>query len=84
MPLSTERRGELAILVLRKKLRRDGFTLKDRGNIRRDLHNEARDLNVPIEELAEFVLFMTEQIYGDTSAELRSIANQDELLKEKK
>ncbi len=52
-PLSKERKGELALIVLKEKLLREGVRLSK--NVLRDFKNESKRLGVEKEELTIFM-----------------------------
>lgn len=62
MALTTERKGEIALLMLIDRLKREGLTLAPSS--RRDLHATAKRIGVPAEELAELVLEILPRLIG--------------------
>lgn len=60
MAISKERQGELALMYLKAKLRREGVTIKP--NMQRQTGNEAKDLGISPEEAAEFAEMLIREI----------------------
>lgn len=50
--MDEKRKGEIALLILKRKFAKDGIRLDE--NFRRNLGNEAKAINVTLEELLEF------------------------------
>lgn len=66
MAISKERQGELALMYLKNKLRREGVTIKP--NIRRQTANEAKELGISSEEAAEFAEMLIREIVEEAFA----------------
>lgn len=77
MAISQERLGQLALIALKGKMRRDGIHLNPK-DIKREITNEAKNLGVPVSEAAEFALFLIKYIYEDTTAELERLVKGDD------
>lgn len=60
MAISKERQGEIALLYLKNKLRRDGVTIKP--NMQRQTGNEAKELGISPEEAAEFAEMLVREL----------------------
>ncbi len=60
MAISKERQGELALMYLKKKLLREGVTIK--SNMRRQTTNEAKEIGISPEEAAEFAEMFVHEI----------------------
>jgi len=50
--MTEERKGQIALLYLKNKLKDEGIRLKP--DMRRNIGNEAKALGIPIEEAVEF------------------------------
>ena len=72
MSLTQERIGEIALLVLKKKMRQDGFRLSS-DNITQKTTNEANNLGIPAEEFAEFTKIILREMYEDTISQLENV-----------
>jgi hypothetical protein len=57
VPLTDARRGELALLFLKYKLKKEGISLKP--DLRREVGNMAKAMDIPFEEAFTFVEEMT-------------------------
>ena len=62
MALSKERRGEIAYLYIKDKLRREGFRIND---LKRRVHEEAQRLSITPEEAREFVEGIIRELIHD-------------------
>jgi len=51
--MTEERKGQIALLLLKDRLRSEGIRLKP--DIKRDIGNQATKIGVPIEEAVQFV-----------------------------
>jgi len=51
--MTEERKGQIALLLLRDRLRNEGFRLKP--DMKREIGNQAAKIGVPIEEAIQFV-----------------------------
>ena len=72
MSLTQERIGEIALLVLKKKIRQDGFRLSS-DNIKQKITDEANNLGIPAEEFAEFMKIILREMYEDTISQLENV-----------
>ncbi len=63
MAISKERQGELALLYLKNKLRREGVTIK--LNMQRQTANEAKELGISPTEAAEFAEILVREIVDE-------------------
>lgn len=61
MAMSEKRMGEIALLHVKDKLRREGATVKP--NMRRALAQEAKDLGISVEEAVEFTEILTREVF---------------------
>ena len=52
MALSKERKGEIALALLKYRLKREGLQL---NNLKRELGNAAQATGIPLNELTEFI-----------------------------
>lgn len=75
MALSQERANELAMQVLQDKIERDGELKLIPSEIKRNVHNSAKKMNVPPQEVAEFMKVVLEKAYNKTIAELDAVIN---------
>lgn len=66
--ISKERMGEIALLILKSDAKKD--RMPDAENLKRNLGNKSKDLNVPVEELLSFWI----SIYSEVFEELISRA----------
>ena len=75
MSLTQERIGEIALLVLKKKIRQDGFRLNSDNikNIKQKTTDEANNLGIPAEEFAEFMKIILREMYEDTISQLENV-----------
>ncbi len=78
MALSKERQGEIAMIILQHKLEKEGELKLIPSEVKRQLHNSAKNLGIPASELAEFVKITLEKAYAKTVAELDVIASKVE------
>ena len=77
MALSEKRLGEIALISLQFKYEKEGLKLDPRG-IRREMHNAAKELKIPANEIAEFAKIMYKILYDLTIVELdKMIATSD-------
>ena len=58
------RKGEIAIALLKRQTRRDGFHF-DRNRIKREFGNAAKELGIPVEELMEFADIVIGELYEE-------------------
>jgi hypothetical protein len=63
MALSKERRGEIALALVKNEFRRNGVRLS--SNSRRELGVTAKDTGIPVEDLEEFILEVLPEMIGD-------------------
>lgn len=70
--LSKERMGEIALIVLLSKVRRDGITFKPE-EIRRQILNEAKKLGLEKVEAALFAKAVATEIFKESMAKIDSI-----------
>jgi hypothetical protein len=77
MELTRERINELGMIILLDKMERDGLHLNPK-EIKRDLANNAKKHKIPVEELAQFLKYVTEVMFNRVNREL------DELILNKK
>lgn len=66
MALSKERKGEIALLYLKNKLREDGIRLKP--DTLRQIGNTAKTVGIPFEEAKEFVEELVREMVEETFA----------------
>lgn len=78
MALSKERLGEIALFALQLQLEEKGLRLDPR-EIKRDLHNEAKKLGVPIQEFAEMVRAVYKTAYERTMAAIDEVSPPDKV-----
>jgi len=72
MALSPERIGQISIKVLQERMMQDGVRLSP-GTIKRDILNEAKKLDIPPQEMAEFVRGIIEYAYEMTMVEIEKM-----------
>jgi len=67
--LTKERKGEIALLHLKNRLKSEGIRLKP--DMKRQILNEAKEIGIPAEEAVEFVeglvREMVEEVFPPTS-----------------
>jgi hypothetical protein len=73
MALSKERAGEIAMLMLQHKLESDGLIRLTPKEIKRAMTNEARNIGIPVHEMAQFATIIFETAFEKTRIELDSI-----------
>jgi len=68
--VTEERKGQIALLLVRDRFRNDGVRLKP--DMRRDIGNTAKKIGVPVDELVEFVggitREMVDEVFPSTSS----------------
>jgi hypothetical protein len=72
MPLSKERIGEIAMNVLQGEMERKGLPL-DRKEIRRSMHNEAKNFGCTTGEFAQFARIIYARAYESFMRELDKV-----------
>lgn len=70
MALTSQRIGEIALVVLQDKLEKDGSLRLNPIEIKRDATNGAKRLGVPPSEAAEFMQMILKVAYDKTIAAL--------------
>lgn len=65
--LSEAKKGEIALKIVKRKLRRDGFKLS--SSFQRELGSEAVAMNIHPTELSEFMESMVREILAETFPE---------------
>lgn len=75
MALSKERLGEIALLALQAKVEKDGGVRLNPKEIKREVANSAKQLNVPFRELAELFEVVIKASYVKTMAQLDKLKN---------
>lgn len=73
MLLSRERVNEIGLMVLQQKLEEDGSIILRPKQIRRDVHNWAKNLGLKPTEVAELLIVVLEAAYNKTMSELGKI-----------
>ncbi len=69
MEMTKERRGEIAVLILKNQVRRDGIRMKEEGGrLQRELPNQAAAIGVPVDELKLFARHMLQDIFNEMPA----------------
>lgn len=71
------RKGQIALLFLKKKMREDGIRI--RPNFRREAGNEAKSIGIAIEEAVEFYETLVRELVEEMFSE--SSGGNDETLK---
>lgn len=61
--LSKQRQGEIALLFLKNKMRKEGISLGQ--NTRREIGNVAKEIGINTEEAAEFAEIVTREIVDE-------------------
>lgn len=59
--MTTERAKEIALMYVKAMMKRNGI----RGNMMRDIGNEAKDIGISTDEARAFVEFLLPEILGD-------------------
>jgi hypothetical protein len=70
MPLSKERIGEIAMLVLQNKLEQDNGVRLNPKEVKREIMNSSKKFGITPQEGAEFVGIIIESAYRKTMAEI--------------
>ncbi len=78
MPLSKERVGEIAMMVLQDKLENNGSICLNPKEVKRDIINISKKLGITPQEGAEFAGIIFNTAYDKTMVELNSLKNKDE------
>jgi hypothetical protein len=73
MALSSDRIGEIAMLALQHKMETEGMITLNPKEIRRQIHNMAKTLGIPVPELAQFVKIVYTDAFTSTMSELDSM-----------
>ncbi len=58
--MDKQRQGEIALIYLKSKIRREGVTIKP--NMQRATSDEAKKIGIPAEEAAEFAEILIREI----------------------
>lgn len=72
MQITQERVGQIAMLLLRKKMGRDALSLNSQ-QIRSQVTEEAKNLGIAPRELAAFAMIMYTEAFEKTMTELNAI-----------
>jgi len=75
MALSEERANAIAMQILQDKVERSGDFKLIPSEIKRDVHNASKKMNIPAKEVAGFLKIMLEKAYNKTIAELNAVIN---------
>lgn len=70
--MTAERQGEIALIYLRAKLRREGITIKSRADMHRAMANEAKNIGISFDEAIEFAEIFAREIVEETFAKTTS------------
>ncbi|MEA3399411.1 MAG: hypothetical protein U9R00_02780 [Patescibacteria group bacterium] len=73
--LLKERANELAMQVLQEKIERDGELKLIPSEIKRTVHNLAKKMNIPPQEIAGLIKIVLEKAYLKTATKLDEIIN---------
>ncbi|MBU0611848.1 hypothetical protein KKA39_01395 [Patescibacteria group bacterium] len=73
MPLSEERVNAIAMQVLQAHLEKGGNLKLIPSEIKRECHNMAKKMGIPVTEAADFIKAMLEKAYLNTMKELNAI-----------
>jgi hypothetical protein len=76
MALTDERIGQLAMVALMDKIQKDGGLRLNPREIKRDIHNSAKQMGISTSEMAQFALIMIKTNYDKTVAEIESMINE--------
>jgi hypothetical protein len=68
--LTEERKGEIALMILKMRLRMDGIRLG--RNTRREIGNTAKELGVPFEEALQLMEELTKELMVETFVSTRN------------
>ena len=74
MALSKERLGEIAVLVLENKMKKEGMEVVPK-ELRSKVFNGAKELGISPVELAEFTKFGLAFLFAEANDELDSLMN---------
>lgn len=62
--LTKERRGEIAVLLLKRKIREEGIRLKP-NDISRNIGTISKEVGIPHEELSSFMKVLLEEMFDE-------------------
>lgn len=73
MALTEKKIGEMAMLILQEKLEEDGQLRLSPHEIKHEIKNFAKKLNLPKDELTEFVKIVMKNAFDKTNVKLNKI-----------
>lgn len=68
--MTEQRRGEIALMYVKNRVRDKGIPCKD---LARQIGNEAHHLGIPVQEVAEFVRILVNELTAEVTADLDSL-----------
>ena len=75
MALSKEREGEIALAVLKHRMKKEGLHL---GNLKRELGNVSTATGIPLNELQDLVRLLSEELFEEVFHGVFSSKGSDE------
>ncbi len=75
--MTEQRRGEIALMYVRARVRDKGIRFGT--NLRREIANEAHNLEIGIAEAAEFASLLVEELTKETLIDLDRIRTEEKL-----
>ena len=75
MALSEERLGQIAVMVLKHKLLKDGAHVTPKG-AKQEAIDGAKGLGIPVAEVAEFLKIGLEYVFAETAKTLDELAKK--------
>lgn len=70
--MTEARKGQIALLLLKDRLRGEGIRLKP--DMKRDIGNTAKKIDIPVDELVEFVGGMTRELVEEVFPSRSSVS----------
>lgn len=61
--MSKERQGQIALLLFKQRMREEGIRIKP--NMRREVANEAKKIDVSVEETMEFLEIISREMFDE-------------------
>jgi len=75
MALSEERLGQIAVMVLKHKLLKDGIHVNPKG-VKQEAIDMAKTLGIPVVEATEFLKIGLEYLFAETAKPLDELAKR--------
>ncbi|MEI6190732.1 MAG: hypothetical protein WCP24_00005 [bacterium] len=75
MALSEERLGQIAVMVLKHKLLKDGIHVSPKG-VKQEAIDAAKAFGIPVAEVTEFLKIGLEYVFAETAKTLDELAKR--------